>query len=64
MYSFGDTGSQFTASLVDRLVVCPSSKSIPAKSTAEVRITGKTISACIAIVRTVLAYSLGIKGST
>jgi hypothetical protein len=42
-YSIGDTGSQFTASLEARLLVCPSSNSIPAKITAEVRMTGSTM---------------------
>jgi hypothetical protein len=42
-YSPGDTGSQFTASLEARPPACPSSKSIPDRIIAEVRMTGVTI---------------------
>ncbi|MGD0329764.1 MAG: hypothetical protein ABSB40_04855 [Nitrososphaeria archaeon] len=62
MYSLGDTGSQFTASLEERLVVCPSSKSMPAMITAEVRITGSTTRTCNVIGRIRLMNSGGTRG--
>jgi hypothetical protein len=44
-YSLGDTGSQLTASLEAKPLLCPSSKSIPAITVAEVRTKGKLMRA-------------------